>query len=228
MAKKRAPKPTKKKVRKKRAGANPLGKPSTLTKLTPEEYGQLLTYIRAGAFDYIAAEAVGLSHRTFLLYMEKGRLGVREEGGPNYPQFYHDVTKAKSQARMLCESRVAKDNPLAWLRYGGGKQKRVVDSEGELEREGWTEDCTRVIHEGIPQPAADQHLHLHVLGPNPSERLDALAGVFKVFEDSGLDPKVIGQEGQTLDEALGDDEEEEQAGIPYSSPEKNGHSNGQP
>ena len=53
-----------------------------------------------------------------------------------------DVREARAQARVAAETEVRRDNPLAWLRYGPGR-----DRAGEP---GWTERHEIAGADGAP------------------------------------------------------------------------------
>ena len=95
--------------------------------LTPERHKAIVAAIRAGAFDWIAAEANGIDRETFKLWM---RTGTRKKREP-YISFVRDVRAARAQARLSAELEVRKDQPFSWLRFGPGRER-----EGEA---GWTE-----------------------------------------------------------------------------------------
>jgi hypothetical protein len=105
------------------------------TLLTPECHRAIVAAIRAGAFDWIAAEANGVDRETFKLWIRKG---TREKRDP-YLSFVRDVRTARAQARLSAEIEVRKDQPFSWLRFGPGRER-----EGEA---GWTES-SEVRHSG--------------------------------------------------------------------------------
>ena len=88
------------------------------TKLTPEVHHTIVEYIRAGAYDYIAAQAAGLDPSTFRRWLERGA-----GGRSPYREFAADVAQARAQARVAAEVEVRRDQPLAWLRYGPGRER---------------------------------------------------------------------------------------------------------
>jgi len=96
------------------------------TKLTPEVQTLIAKYVRAGAFDYVAAEAVGITAQTFCNWMRWG-----EKGNPRYVSFFESITKAHAEARVTAEARVFQERPEAWLGKGPGRSKPG--------RDGWTE-----------------------------------------------------------------------------------------
>ena len=105
------------------------------TLLTPERHKAIVAAIRAGAFDWIAAEANGIDRATFKSWI---RTGSRRKKEP-YLSFVRDVRAARAQARLSAEIEVRKDQPFSWLRFGPGRER-----EGEA---GWTES-SEVKHSG--------------------------------------------------------------------------------
>ena len=87
---------------------------------------KLEKYLRGGAFDWVAAEAAGISRRSFYRWIAWG-----EEGKEPYAQMEARVRRAKALARVGAELLVRDRNPLAWLRLGPGRERR-----GEP---GWTD-----------------------------------------------------------------------------------------
>lgn len=106
------------------------------TLLTPEVQAKVVAYIRQGAYEWVAAQAAGIGRRTFYHWMESG------EKYPNSPyrQFWHEVTQAHAEARVLAETEVRKTNPVAWLRYGPGREKK--------DQPGWTESHEITLKRG--------------------------------------------------------------------------------
>jgi hypothetical protein len=113
-----------------------------LPKLTPETQKTIVAYIRSGAFDWVAAEAAGIGASTFRRWMKAGERGHR-----TYSGFYAAVREARAQARVTAEVEIRKVNPLAWLRYGPGRD-RGPDAPG------WTDskDITLKGDEEAPIP----------------------------------------------------------------------------
>ena len=96
------------------------------SKLTEQVQQQIVSYMRAGAFDWVAAQAAGIGKTTFYRWMQSGEAGRRP-----YANFYEAVCEARAQARVAAETEVRRDNPLAWLRYGPGRARP--------DEPGWTE-----------------------------------------------------------------------------------------
>src|SRR5450759_4548587 len=109
-----------------------MGRPSLLT---PERCAGIVAAVRAGAFDWIAAEANGVDRETFKLWM---RLGTRKKREP-YLSFAKEVRSARAQARLAAEIEVRRDQPFSWLRFGPGRER-----DGEA---GWTES-SEIKHSG--------------------------------------------------------------------------------
>jgi hypothetical protein len=105
------------------------------TLLTPERHKAIVAAIRAGAYDWVAAQANGVNPATFILWMRKGE----REGKRPYLQFFEDVRVARAQARLSAEIEVRKDQPFNWLRFGPGRERPGED--------GWTES-KEIRHSG--------------------------------------------------------------------------------
>lgn len=95
--------------------------------------------VRKGAFLHVAAEAAGVSRRTLFGWLERGRELDREgEDGRDLDErelllveLLHAVSVAHAEARLKAEAKVLKANPLAWLRFGPGRDRGPEDP-------GWT------------------------------------------------------------------------------------------
>ena len=99
---------------------------SALLTLNPQIRQQIVAFIRAGSFDWVAARANGVPAPTFFRWMERG-----EQGEPEFSEFWTDVQNARAESRLAREVDVARKEPLAWLRLGPGR-----DRPGEP---GWTD-----------------------------------------------------------------------------------------
>jgi len=109
-----------------------VGRPSLLV---PERHKAIVAAIRAGAYDWVAAQANGVDPTTLILWMHRGE---REGEGP-YFEFFKDVRTARAQARLSAEIEVRKDQPFNWLRFGPGRERPGED--------GWTES-KEIRHSG--------------------------------------------------------------------------------
>jgi len=104
------------------------------TKLTPEVQEIILRAIRQGSFDWVAAQAAGITGTTFHNWMRWGR-----KGNPRYVAFFTNVQRAKAETRRKAEAQVFADDAFKWLRYGPGRER-----PGEP---GWTESA-QLEHSG--------------------------------------------------------------------------------
>ena len=102
----------------------------------------IVTLIRNGAFDYIAAEASGIDDSTFWRWMERGRQGRKP-----YKDFCDKVTAAKALARATAEMAVNKNTPQVWLMKGPGRQTLQ-----KMGRPGWSDKVEIEIEEKEPLP----------------------------------------------------------------------------
>jgi len=105
------------------------GRPRGSVSLTKERRDKIVAYIRAGAFDYVAAEAVGISARTFRDWMARGEGRGARASTPKLRAFAEEVREARAQARIAAEVRVHRDQPTYWLAHA---------ARTRAEREGWT------------------------------------------------------------------------------------------
>ena len=106
------------------------GRPVGSVALTPEVERAILDAIRAGAMDYVAAEAAGVSQRTFYDWMARGE--DRHPSRPGTPQlraFAMGVRRAQAEARAAAEAVVFKRHPKAWLAHA---------ARTTPDRPGWT------------------------------------------------------------------------------------------
>jgi hypothetical protein len=100
-------------------------------KLTPETEAIILTYIEAGAADYIAAEAAGIDQRTFRDYLRRGRgEHPTRRSTPQLVRFAEAVMEAKARARAAREIQAAEHHVPFWLTHM---------ARSKPGREGWTE-----------------------------------------------------------------------------------------
>jgi hypothetical protein len=109
-----------------------MGRPSFLT---PERHRAIVAAIRAGAYDWVAAQANGIDPDTFRSWV---RRGDRARDEP-FLSFVTDVRTARAQARLAAEIEVRKDEPFNWLRFGPGRERPGED--------GWTES-KEIRHSG--------------------------------------------------------------------------------
>lgn len=126
------------------------GRPS---KLTPELAYEIVSYINAGNYPEIAAEACGIGKSTFYRWLEKGR----EEPKGKYGEFWEAVKKAKAQSEarnvMIIERAAEKTwQAAAWYlertcpdRWGLKRNIEVTDKEVDVPVEQMTEEELKII-----------------------------------------------------------------------------------
>ncbi len=100
-------------------------------RLTPEVQETVVASIREGSFAWIAARAAGISESTFYRWLDLGEQGIEP-----FREFREQVEAAHAQARSSAEAEVRRTNPLAWLRFGPGRERAG--------RPGWTEDRQQI------------------------------------------------------------------------------------
>lgn len=141
-----------------------VGRKSALERLLesqPDILGKVINYIKLGAYDHVAAQALGVRAETFARWMRKGS---RKSAPKLYRQFYDDISQAKAQARLLAEVQVKQDDPKYWLRIGPGRTKENLP--------GWTEQPDMVIEQHSTHEHA--HTHSHQLTVTPDVAGEAL------------------------------------------------------
>ena len=105
------------------------GRPPGSVTLTDERRRKIVGFIRAGAFDHVAAQAVGISPRTFREWIARGEGRGPRPPTPKLAALAEEVRAARAQARLAAEARVYRDQPLYWL------SRAARSREGS---EGWT------------------------------------------------------------------------------------------
>jgi hypothetical protein len=113
------------------AKARPKGRPRGAVTLTKERMEMILALIRAGSFAYVAAEAAGVSERTFHEWIARGEERHPTRGStPKLRAFAEQVRIAHAEARIAAELTIHKTQPGLWL-------SRVARTKPD--REGWTD-----------------------------------------------------------------------------------------
>jgi hypothetical protein len=87
--------------------------------LTPELQSRVLSFLRAGGYPAIAAEAAGVPRRLFEKWLRRG--GHRKAQSP-FRAFAEEVRQASAQARLRAEIAIFDKRPLDWLKCGPGKE----------------------------------------------------------------------------------------------------------
>src|SRR5262245_28275222 len=100
---------------------------------------KIVTAVRAGSFPYIAARAFGVPPSTHYAWLQQGA-----QGQAPYREYLEKVSTAAAAARLAAEVEVRRENALAWLRYGPGRER-----PGEP---GWTDRTEHAVTDGQGGP----------------------------------------------------------------------------
>lgn len=95
--------------------------------LTPALQEKIVSFIRAGGYPHVAAEAAGLPRHVFVRWRARGR---SSDAPPAFREFERAICEAEAHARLDTEVNVRKDKPLDWLKAGPGKDS--------ADNPGWT------------------------------------------------------------------------------------------
>lgn len=95
--------------------------------LTPQVEHTILSFIRAGGFPHVAAEAAGIPRRVFEGWLDEGE---RPDAQGPMQEFARAVRQAEAQARLSAEVSLFTERPLDWLKCGPGRPTP--------DRPGWT------------------------------------------------------------------------------------------
>jgi hypothetical protein len=125
----------------------------------------IVSYVRAGGYPHVAAEAAGIPRAVFKDWM---RRGAGPRGRALYRDFRRDVLQAHAQARLKAEVEMLEERPLDWLRYGPGKET--------AEAPGWTGPARP--HEGSLEAA-----ELSLDDPRVQEVITLLQEEFSAYPD---------------------------------------------
>jgi hypothetical protein len=102
------------------------------SKMNPDIVGTIVKHIKAGAYDYIAAQAAGIHVDTFRNWLKWGESDAVEHA--DYNEFRRLVMQARAEARRIAEGRVWDEKPDTWLLKGPGRER-----PGEP---GWSNETT--------------------------------------------------------------------------------------
>jgi hypothetical protein len=149
------------------------GRPPGTVSLTKEIATTIVSYIRAGAYDYVAAEAAGVSARTFHDWVARGEdRHPSRAATPRLRAFAQEVQKARAEARLAAEIRVHRERPTYWL-------SRVARTKPE--REGWTDS------ERSKEATEAANPYAHLSDEEAREALDRmLTAIFESDASNGV------------------------------------------
>jgi hypothetical protein len=86
--------------------------------LTAQLILELCERIKAGAFEHVAAESLGVSQETYRDWLARGRV---PEAEPLYRDLDHGARQARAHARLMAEMELRTSAPKAWLLHGPGR-----------------------------------------------------------------------------------------------------------
>ena len=156
-------------------GPGAKGKLAKFFETHQDVYRKILLFIEQGVYDYVAAEAMGITHYTWQSWLARGERDWRANKKTNYAQFFLDVRTAQSRARVIAELEVKRDDVKFWLTRGPGKT--------QVGRPGWTETLALAGTE-------DQPLEVNVNeGDNNMSQVSTiqdLARALLIMEELGL------------------------------------------
>ncbi len=92
-------------------------------RLTPELIRDLCHRIRAGAFEHVASESLGVPVEVYQQWLARG---LQPRAGKIYRELYRSVRQARAHARCMAEMAMRSDNPRTWLLHGPGKETEAV------------------------------------------------------------------------------------------------------
>src|SRR5262249_26544201 len=146
------------------------------TLYSPERHRAIVAAIRAGAYDWLAAEACGVDRRTFRRWMLWGKRRRKP-----WVTLYQDVREARAQARVAAEIEVRKEQPFNWLRFGPGRERE--------DEPGWTESSELKLSGSVDLVHTDEWQRIasaidEALKPFPQARIAVASALSNLNEPS--------------------------------------------
>jgi hypothetical protein len=142
---------------------------------------KIVSGIRHGAFPYIAAEAAGIPREVFADWM---RRGSAKRPSPRFRRFRDQVREAIATARLAAEMYALKNDPLAWLKFGPGKETTDVP--------GWSNAVKPPPADEPPSEASENEMRLGLLAALAPElnRLPPVlrAAILATMGNEGITP----------------------------------------
>lgn len=145
------------------AGTATVLRRSSGSRLTEEQKSLILSAVEAGATDHVAAQAAGISPRTFreLRQRAEGRHAERPST-PELRAYFAHVDESIARARLKREIEVARTDAKFWLGHRARSKPGL---------EGWTEP--------VPDGSGDEGPPVHVM------ELDELQQIVAALVTSG-------------------------------------------
>jgi transposase len=101
----------------------PKRKAGAKTKLTPEVKDKIVTAIRIGSYDYVAAKMAGISRSTFYEWQDRGS---KEKKGI-YSEFLDALKKAEAEAEIAAVNDIRKAGETNWQARAWWLERRHGD-----------------------------------------------------------------------------------------------------
>jgi hypothetical protein len=151
-----------------------------LKMLTDEVQHLICSFIRAGAFAHVAAEAAGIPVEVFELWIEQ----AKKKRNARFKLFVIAVRRAQAEARIAAEIKILKDSPLDWLKSGPGRENST--------RQGWTAPTKPLVQNNTqvnmllaPELQGLFAAILQVLAPFPEARAAVAAALAQAGSEEG-------------------------------------------
>jgi hypothetical protein len=100
------------------------GRPCVLQDIVmhaPDLYAEFITYIQAGAYYNVAAEAIGVCEGTLRNWLIRGKADLGGSLDTWYSRLFRDIRRAVALARVGAEASIREASPSRWLSHGPGK-----------------------------------------------------------------------------------------------------------
>lgn len=149
------------------------GVPTRLEQLSEQQYSKMLTYVRAGAFREQAAKMIGIRPQTLLRYLQQGEEDIANGEPTIFSRLVIDFEQATSEARIVAEIDVRKNQPLHWLKYA---------ARSNAYEPGWNDDTRHIVHEHIGN---EQH---PITIETRDKRSETMAHALTLLRNLGMDP----------------------------------------
>jgi hypothetical protein len=144
-------------------------------KFDSQKADTILSYIRAGGYPQVAAEAAGVHRKAFLQWVERGEKAKAREP---YRSFAFNVRQAAAMARVKAEMDSREKDVRFWLTHGLGRETPDYPGwAGEVKPADLRDPNALPALDG-PEWNSICHTMLEALDPFPEARL-ALAEVLQ-------------------------------------------------
>jgi hypothetical protein len=143
-------------------------------KLTGELLDAICQRLKAGAFERVAVESLGVSWSAYRDWQDRAK---RRHCPSIYRLLAADVVQARAHARFMAEMTVCKEDPKFWLVQGPGRDRAT--------QEGWGTGAKSAAGAEHPQDSSILwelfELLLTALAPYPEPRAAAAAVIDNFF-----------------------------------------------